>query len=74
MQGSSCWLGVGVWWDTAQAACVFSREWHGVCQERPGVPQDGAAEGFLCRKAGDGWDMGGCRSRFHLDLTVPICM
>lgn len=23
------------------------------------MPQDGADEGFHCRKAGDGWDMGG---------------
>lgn len=38
------------------------------------MPQDGAAEEFLCRKAGDGWDMGGYRSRFYLDLTLPMCM
>lgn len=49
---------------------MFLREWDGLCQERPGVPQGGAAEGFLCRKAGDGWDLGVYRSRFYLDLTV----
>lgn len=59
---------------TAQGACVFSRKWHGLCQERPGVPHEGAAVGFPCRKAGDGWDIGGYRSRFCLDLTAPDCM
>lgn len=55
---------------TAQAACVFSREWGGLCQERSGVPQEAAAEEFLYRKAGDGWDSGDYRSRFCLDLSV----
>lgn len=53
LDGWGCVVG-----DTAQAAHVFSREWDGPCQEKPGVLQEGAAEGFLCRKAGDGWDMG----------------
>ena len=35
------------------------KEWSGLCRERPGVPQAGAAEGFLCRKVGDGCGLGG---------------